>query len=55
MKIIVAADKNWGIGKDNKLFGKHSGRYENVPSGNNRKGMRYGKENTGKLSGRASS
>ncbi len=34
-----AADKNWGIGKNNELLVKYSGRYEDVPSGNNRKSM----------------
>ena len=31
MNIIVAADKNWGIGRNNELLGKYSGRYEDVP------------------------
>ena len=30
MNVIVAADKNWGIGKNNQLSGKYSGRYEDV-------------------------
>ena len=33
MNIIVAADKNWAIAKQ-QTSGEHSGRYENVPSGN---------------------
>ena len=30
MNVIVAADKNWGIGKRQPASGKYSGRYEDV-------------------------
>lgn len=31
MNLIVAADKNWGIGKDNQTSGEHPFRYEIFP------------------------
>ena len=42
MNIIVAVDKNWAIGKDNKLLVSYSGRYEDVSPGNNWKSCCYG-------------
>ena len=36
MNIIAAADKNWAIGNRQQASGEHSGRYEDVSSGNDR-------------------
>ena len=46
MKIIVAADKNWGIGKDNKLL-------VSIPA--DMKMFRQGKKDPGEFPRRASS
>ena len=43
MKMIVAVDKNWGIGKNNDLLVEYSGRHENVPYGDFRQGSCNGK------------
>ena len=54
MKLIVAVDKNWGIGKGQQASCKYPGGYENVPPGDNRKSGRPGKKNSGHFSGRPS-
>ena len=46
MNLIVAADKNWGIGKDNKLLVSIPFRYEIFPSGNHGKSSSYGKKDS---------
>ena len=46
MNLIVNADKNWGIGKNNEL----SGRYEIFPQYHDRKSSCDGKKNIRKLS-----
>ena len=50
MNIIVAADRNWAIGKGQQASGKHSGRYEDVSvPGNNRKSGCHGTKDTGNV------
>ena len=50
MNIIVAVDKNWAIGKDNKLL--VSIRYEVFPGDDNRESGCHGKKDIRKFSGR---
>ncbi len=54
MNIIVNADKNWAIGKNNSLLCTNPGRYEILPSDDRRQYCRDGKKDTGKLSAGAS-
>lgn len=42
MNIIVAADKNWAIGKDNKLLVSIPADMKMFQSGNNRQSCCYG-------------
>ncbi len=55
MKIIVAADKNWGIGKDNKLLVSIPADMKMFRRGDHRKGLCYGKKDPGEFPRRASS
>ena len=55
MKIIVAADKNWGIGKDNKLLVSIPADMQNVSSRDHWQGLCYGKKDPGEFPRRASS
>ena len=45
MNLIVAADKNWGIGKDNKLLVSIPSDMK-FPSGNHGKSSSYGKKDS---------
>lgn len=52
MNIIVAVDKNWGIGKDNRLLVSIPADMKFFPHHNHRQSGCYGKKDSGELSGR---
>ena len=55
MKIIVAADKNWGIGKDNKLLVSIPADMKMFRQETTGQGLCYGKKDPGEFPRRASS
>ena len=52
MKMIVAVDKNWGIGKNNDLLVSIPADMKMFRTGDFRQGSCNGKEDSGKLSWR---